>query len=74
MRTADSQDREPAAWDADGTEIWPGEAAVVYRGRPLALESFQDEALRLALGEPLALAEAMGLKIIRYERRGRTHE
>ena len=70
----DSQDRAPAAWDAYGAELWPGEAAVVYGGRALALESFQDEALRLALAEPLTLAESMGLEIIRYGRRGIQYE
>ncbi len=65
----DGQDRQPAAWDADGAEIWPGEATVVYRGREIALETFQDEAVRLARNVPLALAEALGLEIRRYGER-----
>lgn len=66
----DGQDRRPAAWDADGAEIWPGEVTVVYRGREIALETFQDETVRLARTAPLALAEALGLEIRRYGERG----
>lgn len=65
----DAQDEYPAAYDADGNEIWHGDHTVTYEGKELVWESFRDEikSLLQAKSGVLTLARALDLEITRYE-------
>lgn len=65
----DTQDEYPAAYDANGAEIWHGERTVVYEGKEIVWETFRDEIKSLLKTKSgvFTLAEALDLEITRYE-------
>lgn len=70
----DTQDSYPAAYDDNGTEIWPGEETVNYEGKDIVWETFIDKIISLLKpgGIPnksgaLTLARALDLEITRHE-------
>ncbi|SBW02562.1 hypothetical protein KL86CLO1_11666 [uncultured Eubacteriales bacterium] len=65
----DDQDKYPAAYDANGDEIWPGEETINYEGKEIVWETFRDEinSLIQTKAGALDLARALDLDVMGYE-------